>query len=341
MVVDGVGNGHGRGLSQWGSYGWAVNYGWDWTQILDHYYGGTTMGDAAERSHHRAPARPRRPADGRDLRHRNGELVGRIRATTTRSSPGRSAASTRSTARPTPGTSCPPPAEEALAGGVGAARPDRCTAHRRSGRHVHDARRRRPRHRAWRRARGLRRRRHRRSLPRAASTPPTALLARTAPSTPCSSSRTCAVSCHVRVRRAGELAGGGAGANALRAQSVAARSYALTQARYSYAKTCDSSACQVYGGAGWRVSASSTTATSREHELDRRRDRGDGRQGPQLASAARSCRPSSRRPTARAPLAVRSRRSTIRPTASRPTRCTAGPVSSTPTRSPPSSTWAR
>ena len=46
VVIDGVGNGHGRGLSQWGSYGWAVNYGWDWTQILDHYYGGTTMGDA-------------------------------------------------------------------------------------------------------------------------------------------------------------------------------------------------------------------------------------------------------------------------------------------------------
>ena len=58
------------------------------------------------------------------------------------------------------------------------------------------------------------------------------------------------------------LAGGGAGANALRAQSVAARSYALTQNRYSYAQTCDSSACQVYGGAGWRVAASSTTATS-------------------------------------------------------------------------------
>ena len=63
------------------------------------------------------------------------------------------------------------------------------------------------------------------------------------------------------------LAGGGAGANALRAQSVAARSYALTQDRYSYAQTCDSSACQVYGGAGWRVAASSTGATSREHEL--------------------------------------------------------------------------
>ena len=50
VVIDGVGNGHGRGLSQWGSYGWAVNYGKDWQWILDHYYGGTTMGDAAATS---------------------------------------------------------------------------------------------------------------------------------------------------------------------------------------------------------------------------------------------------------------------------------------------------
>jgi peptidoglycan hydrolase-like protein with peptidoglycan-binding domain len=47
-------------------------------------------------------------------------------------------------------------------------------------------------------------------------------------------------------------AGGGAGMNALRAQAVAARSYALKEARYSYAKTCDTSSCQVYGGAATR-----------------------------------------------------------------------------------------
>ncbi len=46
-VVEGTGNGHGRGLSQWGAYGWAVEHGWDWEQILDHYYGGTVMGDIA------------------------------------------------------------------------------------------------------------------------------------------------------------------------------------------------------------------------------------------------------------------------------------------------------
>ena len=46
VVLEGQGNGHGRGLSQWGSYGWATAYGKDWTWILDHYYGGTVMGTA-------------------------------------------------------------------------------------------------------------------------------------------------------------------------------------------------------------------------------------------------------------------------------------------------------
>src|SRR5437660_6417454 len=42
--------------------------------------------------------------------------------------------------------------------------------------------------------------------------------------------------------------GGGAGMEALKAQAVAARSYAAAQQRYPYAKTCDSDACQVYRG---------------------------------------------------------------------------------------------
>ena len=49
----------------------------------------------------------------------------------------------------------------------------------------------------------------------------------------------------------GDLAGG-AGMNALRAQAVAARSYSLGQKRYTYAKTCDTQSCQVYGGAALR-----------------------------------------------------------------------------------------
>jgi SpoIID/LytB domain protein len=58
-------------------------------------------------------------------------------------------------------------------------------------------------------------------------------------------------------------AAGGAGLNALMAQAVAARSYAWAENRTSYAKTCDTTACQVYGGAGlngssiedWRTDA--------------------------------------------------------------------------------------
>ena len=38
----GHGYGHGRGMSQWGALGYAVDHGWSGTQILDHYYGGTT-----------------------------------------------------------------------------------------------------------------------------------------------------------------------------------------------------------------------------------------------------------------------------------------------------------
>jgi SpoIID/LytB domain protein len=39
-------------------------------------------------------------------------------------------------------------------------------------------------------------------------------------------------------------------AAALQSQAVAARSYAMAENRYSYAKTCDTTACQVYAGAG-------------------------------------------------------------------------------------------
>ena len=42
--------------------------------------------------------------------------------------------------------------------------------------------------------------------------------------------------------------GDGAGMTALEVQAVAARSYALAEVRYSYAKTCDTIRCQVYGG---------------------------------------------------------------------------------------------
>jgi SpoIID/LytB domain protein len=54
-------------------------------------------------------------------------------------------------------------------------------------------------------------------------------------------------------------AAGGLGMHALRAQAVAARSYSLSESRYSYAKTCDTQNCQVYGGAALRTVGSSAT----------------------------------------------------------------------------------
>jgi len=42
IVINGRGYGHGRGMSQYGSYGWATSAGWSWQQILDFYYGGPT-----------------------------------------------------------------------------------------------------------------------------------------------------------------------------------------------------------------------------------------------------------------------------------------------------------
>jgi SpoIID/LytB domain protein len=44
----GHGWGHGRGLGQWGSYGYSADKGWSHEQILDHYYGGTTMGSQGD-----------------------------------------------------------------------------------------------------------------------------------------------------------------------------------------------------------------------------------------------------------------------------------------------------
>ena len=62
---------------------------------------------------------------------------------------------------------------------------------------------------------------------------------------------------------------GGLGMNALRAQAVAARSYSVSEARYSYAKTCDSQDCQVYGGAASRTVGGSTPAILEDPRTDR------------------------------------------------------------------------
>src|SRR3978361_2160102 len=46
--IRGHGWGHGRGLGQYGALGYALDEGWNHTQILDHYYGGTVAGTVAD-----------------------------------------------------------------------------------------------------------------------------------------------------------------------------------------------------------------------------------------------------------------------------------------------------
>src|SRR5450756_1822173 len=46
FLINGHGWGHGIGMSQWGTYGYA-KHGWAYKAILKHYYTGITFGDAA------------------------------------------------------------------------------------------------------------------------------------------------------------------------------------------------------------------------------------------------------------------------------------------------------
>ncbi|MGE3619116.1 MAG: SpoIID/LytB domain-containing protein [Acidimicrobiia bacterium] len=48
LTLTGHGWGHGRGMGQYGSYGYAVDHGWRHTQILDHFYGNTQMGSLGD-----------------------------------------------------------------------------------------------------------------------------------------------------------------------------------------------------------------------------------------------------------------------------------------------------
>jgi SpoIID/LytB domain protein len=50
LVLKGRGFGHGRGLGQWGAFGYAKDLGWNYRKILDHYYGGTVAGQVSPKS---------------------------------------------------------------------------------------------------------------------------------------------------------------------------------------------------------------------------------------------------------------------------------------------------
>jgi len=46
VTFSGHGWGHGRGMGQYGALGYAIDQGWSYHQILDHFYGGTVPGQA-------------------------------------------------------------------------------------------------------------------------------------------------------------------------------------------------------------------------------------------------------------------------------------------------------
>ncbi len=252
LIIEGVGFGHGRGMSQWGSFGRAVN-GQSWTTILDAYYGGTTLGSASTASRVRV----------RLVGHDGDASVGVVstnrsamwgttayaalqaRATATanrydvwaRSTAACPAATTSGWTRiaanvagPVTFTTTVHETTGAAANVLGLCSNDGSVTHYRG---------------------------------RIQLTQDNAGNRRVV--------NDVAVENYLRgvvpkeVSTSWGDAGGGAGMNALRAQAVAARSYALSQNRYvstgGYATTCDTTACQVYGGAARRASPTAATTS--------------------------------------------------------------------------------
>ena len=250
VELRGHGFGHGRGMGQYGSLGYALA-GWSYTRILDHYYGGTTMGSIGS-----VPISVRLVGvDGLDT-----IVVQERGAATTSTAAGQTFAALRTrlvgpnTFEVSSGPGCAgpwTPVTAAAAGPVilGSGVPqtdDRttmlqlCTGT------------------------GVRWYRGDLSVTDSGGTRTVNRLG---------------MEGYLRgvVPRESPAAwgalGGGQGMNALRAQAVAARSYAQAQNRYPYAKTCDTEACQVYGGfavqdaAGYRdLEAAATNSAIAETE---------------------------------------------------------------------------
>jgi SpoIID/LytB domain protein len=233
VQISGHGWGHGRGMSQYGALGYAVDEGWTWQQILDHYYGGTTF---------KSVGNPTISVElmawgGRDLVATapsvtvNGSGIGATAVLIRRNADG-----TFSGYR---GPGCSGPwtlfhgslvSGVVVAGAGLASDPANHIQICESGQ-----------------VRGYR------GDLQVVNTGSSSAVVNRVP-----------LEDYLRGVVPREMPaswadlGGGAGANALRVQAVAARSYAISSPRSSYATTCDSTVCQVYGGEYIRPLASST-----------------------------------------------------------------------------------
>lgn len=257
VTIAGHGYGHGIGMSQWGALGYAVDHGWSSQQILDHYYGNTTSGTIAD-----DPISVRLVAlDGAQT-----TVVAPDGLVTTAEADPAPAERTRYrtiVARPLgsgryevwghPSEQRCPGAADAFDGSAGwvqisADRPADITApidFLLPGETVGTARESlmavcEP---------GGTVRSYRGTLRAVVGTD---LVPRTVNIVPVETYLRGVVPVEVSAGWAG--LGGGAGMEAVKAQAVAARSYGMLQSRYTYAKTCDTQACQVYSGAGRRSS---------------------------------------------------------------------------------------
>jgi SpoIID/LytB domain protein len=222
VTISGHGFGHGRGLSQYGSLGYSVDHQWNYGQILDHYYGGTVMGSVpnspitVELLAHRGTT----PAIVGQGVHVNGIPVNAAAVRVRREAPGAFAVDTA------PGCGGP---WTSWSGTIGSGLQITSTAPQthagllkvceggiargyRGVFQVHEGA---------------------NFLALVNSLPVEDYLLGVVPRESPASWGT---------------AGSGRGMNALRAQAVAARSYALAGGWTGYSKTCDTTACQVYQG---------------------------------------------------------------------------------------------
>ena len=258
VTLDGAGNGHGYGLSQWGAYGYAVDHGWNATQILDHYYGGTVSGTVSTDTVIVVRLQNLDDAQTAVVSATGGLVVDGVAGGPWKSVVAREVSpSVYSVWARTDAQVCPG-AADALASGwtkvadsVATQVNIRTQADSTTTANFGD-------------------------MPAACEPGGTIRSYRgflRAVNDATGANRTVnevPLEQYLRAVIAKEMspswatAGGGKGASALQAQAVAARSYALAENRYSYARTCDM-ICQFYGGAATRASASATTFTRIEY----------------------------------------------------------------------------
>jgi SpoIID/LytB domain protein len=243
VSITGHGWGHGRGMSQWGALGYAVDHGWTAQQILDHYYGGTVAGQAGN------------PTIGVELLGLGGkDLIATAQSLTVGGTqvPGDHVLLRRNgdgsfTAFASDSCGGPWAAWQSSVGSGTVASSSASAADPANHVQICEAD----------QVRG-----YRGDLQVVDTGSSSAVVNRV----PLEDYLRGVLPREVLPSWAGE--GGGRGAQALQAQAVAARSYAIASPRSSYATTCDTTACQVYGGEYTRPQDSSTRTSLEDSRTD-------------------------------------------------------------------------